>query len=64
MAKLLSDLASGSSADWAYDVAGVKVSFAVELRDKGEYGFNLPANQIKPACLETWAGVKAAIDSL
>ncbi|KAJ6215721.1 hypothetical protein RDWZM_010221 [Blomia tropicalis] len=57
-------LASGSSIDWAYDSADVKVAFAVELRDKGLYGFQLPANQIKPAVEETWAGVKAVIDQL
>ena len=57
-------MASGSSIDWAYDSADVKVAFAVELRDKGLYGFQLPANQIKPAVEETWAGVKAVIDQL
>lgn len=57
-------LASGSSADWAYDTEKVAISFAVELRDKGQYGFQLPANQIAPACAETWAGLKAAINTL
>lgn len=54
-------IASGSSADWVYEAAGIQISFALELRDKGQYGFQLPANQIKPACLETWAGIKAAL---
>jgi hypothetical protein len=27
------------------------------LRDKGTYGFVLPANQIQPTVVETWAGV-------
>lgn len=60
----ITDLASGSSIDWAYDKANAKIAFALELRDKGQYGFILPANQIKPACLETWAGIKATLDSL
>lgn len=58
------DLASGSSVDYMFDSMGVKVSFALELRDKGQYGFNLPASQIAPACRETLAGLKAAIDQL
>jgi hypothetical protein len=32
------DIASGNSVDWTYDVADVLFSYAVELRDKGEYG--------------------------
>jgi hypothetical protein len=32
------DIASGNSVDWTYDVANVLFSYAVELRDKGEYG--------------------------
>ena len=51
--------AAGSSADWAYDVAGVPCSFALELRDEGEYGFILPENQIKPVEEEMWAAFKA-----
>jgi len=57
-------VASGSSIDWAYDSAGVKVAFAPELRDLGQYGFQLPASQIKAACTETWNGIKAMLDLL
>jgi len=57
-------VASGSSIDWAYDVVGCKIAFALELRDKGAYGFVLPPAQIKPACIETWAGIKAALNGL
>jgi hypothetical protein len=32
------DAASGSSMDWAYEIAGIKYSYAVELRDTGDYG--------------------------
>jgi len=57
-------LASGSSIDWAYDKSDVKIAFALELRDKGQYGFMLPTSQIKPAVEETWAGVRAVIEKL
>ncbi|XP_027060036.1 carboxypeptidase A2-like [Pocillopora damicornis] len=50
---------SGSTKDWAYGVLGVRYSFALELRDKGQYGFLLPANQIIPTGLETFAAIKA-----
>ncbi|KIM30630.1 hypothetical protein M408DRAFT_66407 [Serendipita vermifera MAFF 305830] len=49
---------TGSSDDYAYDVSGVKYSFSAELRDTGSSGFVLPANQIYPSGVETWAGVK------
>jgi len=38
---------------------GTKYTFALELRDKGRYGFLLPANQIRPTGMETFAGIKA-----
>ncbi|CAG7854673.1 Probable metallocarboxypeptidase A Short=MCPA; AltName: Full=Carboxypeptidase M14A; Flags: Precursor [Serendipita indica DSM 11827] len=49
---------TGSSDDYAYVVTGVKYSFSAELRDTGRYGFVLPANQIYPTGIETWAGVR------
>ncbi|KAF9972389.1 hypothetical protein BGZ73_004520 [Actinomortierella ambigua] len=55
--------ASGNSADYAQSI-GVKAPFAVELRDTGRYGFNLPANQIIPSGEETWAGFAAVLDKL
>jgi murein tripeptide amidase MpaA len=51
--------ASGSSADWGYDVPGVKYSYGIELRDTGTYGFLLPANQIRPQGEEIWAATVA-----
>lgn len=35
------------------------VSFTVELRDTGRYGFVLPPNLILPTCEENWAAIKA-----
>lgn len=51
--------ASGSSADYTYAVCGVKYSYGAELRDTGEYGFLLPADQIIPSGEETFAGIVA-----
>jgi len=47
--------ASGSSADWAYDQANCTYPYGVELRDTGQYGFLLPANQIVPTGEEVLA---------
>ncbi|XP_001602586.2 carboxypeptidase A2-like [Nasonia vitripennis] len=49
---------TGSSDDWAKAIAGIKNSFTLELRDRGFYGFLLPASQIVPTARETWAGVR------
>jgi murein tripeptide amidase MpaA len=51
--------ASGSSADYVYGVCGVKYSYGAELRDTGEYGFMLPADQIVPQGEEIWAALIA-----
>ncbi|KAF9097805.1 hypothetical protein BGX23_007901 [Mortierella sp. AD031] len=56
--------ASGSSVDYTYAQAGVQASFAVELRDKGSSGFNLPAAQIIPSGQETWAALTYILDNL
>ncbi|XP_063387059.1 zinc carboxypeptidase-like [Cydia fagiglandana] len=44
-------LMSGTSFDWVKST-GVPVSYLIELRDVGEYGFLLPAEQIIPNNLE------------
>ncbi|KAL1247440.1 hypothetical protein QQF64_022816 [Cirrhinus molitorella] len=49
--------ASGTSVDWAY-LRGIKYSFAFELRDTGEYGFLLPADQIVSTARETWFALR------
>lgn len=46
-------VASGSSADWAYARAEIIYSYGIELRDKGQFGFLLPAVQIVPSGQET-----------
>lgn len=39
--------------DWVKGTYGTRVAFTYELRDRGQYGFLLPANQILPSSLET-----------
>ncbi|KAJ8679304.1 hypothetical protein QAD02_015091 [Eretmocerus hayati] len=43
---------SGVSMDWAKGTLKLPVTFTYELRDTGEYGFILPADQIIPNCEE------------
>ncbi|PNF39269.1 Zinc carboxypeptidase A 1 [Cryptotermes secundus] len=45
--------ATGGSMDWAKSKLNVTYTFEWELRDKGNYGFLLPADQIVPTSEET-----------
>lgn len=45
-------------------MAGIKFSYCYELRDKGRFGFILPANQILPTGEETFAAVKSMIEDV
>ncbi|XP_046989681.1 carboxypeptidase B-like [Schistocerca americana] len=49
---------TGSSDDWAKGVAGAKYAYTVELPDTGTHGFVLPADNIRPVGIETWAGIR------
>jgi murein tripeptide amidase MpaA len=49
-------LASGTWVDHAYGRMGTH-SLLIELRDRGHYGFLLPAEQLLPTAEEAWAGV-------
>ena len=51
---------SGGSIDWTYGFLGVRYSYALELRDKGRYGFLLPDTQIIPTGEETFKALLAA----
>ena len=54
--------ASGNSIDWAYADRGTN-AWLIELRDRGQYGFLLPADQILPAAEEAWAGILALMQA-
>lgn len=50
---------SGNSDSWAKGVSSIKYSYAVELPDRGLFGFLLPASYITPTSRETFAAIKA-----
>ncbi|KAJ6649863.1 Zinc carboxypeptidase A 1 [Pseudolycoriella hygida] len=52
---------SGSSRDWIKGIHNINISFTIELRDQGSYGFILPPEQIIPNCLEIFDGLKAIV---
>ena len=47
------------SIDWVYKALGVKYTYIVELRDKSEFAFLLPEDQILSTGEETLEGLKA-----
>ena len=58
----LTDQASGGSSDYFYADQGIQYSYALEGRDTGRYGFQLPASQIQPSAEENWAALGAVCD--
>ena len=46
----------GNSRDHVYAVGGADFSWTIELPDTGEFGFELPPDQILPTVQEQWAG--------
>lgn len=56
--------ATGNSVDYAQDVVGADYVFTAELRDTGNYGFVLPANQITPSGREAYEGVKYLLKNM
>ncbi|XP_065211305.1 carboxypeptidase B-like [Planococcus citri] len=56
---------SGSfSDDWAKNKLGIKYSYTAELRDKGTYGYLLPASQILPTGKEMFTAIKTLSRSI
>ncbi|XP_030372593.1 zinc carboxypeptidase [Scaptodrosophila lebanonensis] len=47
---------SGSGKEWAYGVKNIPIPYTIELRDKGEYGFVLPPEDIIPVAREVTDG--------
>ena len=60
----MSDLTSGSADDWMRGVAKVNLTYTIELRDKGRYGFLLPPSEIEPVSLEFNAAIFELLDGL
>lgn len=57
----ISDPASGATNDWAYNEQDIKISYTIEFRDTGNFGFVLPAAFIKPNAEETLIGIMALL---
>ncbi|XP_073820582.1 zinc carboxypeptidase-like [Musca autumnalis] len=53
--------APGSTLDFAYNEADIKITYTIEMRDTGRHGFVLPATHIIPNCKETMAGMVALV---
>ncbi|XP_017086458.2 zinc carboxypeptidase [Drosophila eugracilis] len=54
--------ASGATNDWAYNEQGVEISYTIEFRDTGRYGFILPPAHIVPNAEEALVGIAALLD--
>lgn len=50
--------AAGGSDDWAKAVAGIQLSYTIELPGGGSSGFDLPPSKILKVVSETFEGVK------
>lgn len=55
--------ASGAMPDWTFGELGV-MAWTFELRDTGQFGFQLPASQLVPAAEECVAGVLRLADQI
>ncbi|KAJ8950617.1 hypothetical protein NQ318_010816 [Aromia moschata] len=51
--------AAGVANDWAAGVAGIDLSYTIELPGGGANGHDIPAERIVPVVEETWEGFKA-----
>lgn len=49
----VADIASGNSVDWVKGNYHIPITYTIELRDTGSYGFVLPSSQIIPSGQET-----------
>ncbi|XP_049779128.1 zinc carboxypeptidase-like [Schistocerca cancellata] len=56
--------AAGSSIDWLMGVQAKRFPFAWELRDTGEFGHLLPADQIVPTSEETFDSVLSVLNDV
>ena len=59
-----SDPAAGVSDDWYKGVLKSRFAYCVELRDKGNYGFLLPPQQIKSTGEELWAAQRVVFQKM
>jgi Zinc carboxypeptidase len=56
--QIIADYAYGTSHDWAYEQAGIPLTYTIELPGGGLGGFNPPASLIAPTNAECWEAYK------
>ncbi|XP_064086695.1 carboxypeptidase B-like isoform X2 [Macrobrachium nipponense] len=56
--------ASGATDDWAYSETSARYAYTLELRDKGERGFLLTSEAIKPSIEEVWNGFQKILQNI
>ena len=54
---------SGGSDDYFYS-RGIPISFTIEMRDTGDYGFLMPEEQIIPNAEENLIGVQTVLEGV
>ncbi|XP_017115478.1 zinc carboxypeptidase [Drosophila elegans] len=54
--------ASGATIEWAYNEQEVEITYTIEFRDTGRYGFILPPVHIIPNAEEALIGIVALLD--
>ncbi|XP_018325360.1 carboxypeptidase B-like [Agrilus planipennis] len=57
-------IASGSSTDWVKGTYGPRIVYCFELRDSGQYGFLLPADQIIDTSEETILSLVTLVEQM
>ena len=55
-------MASGGSIDWVKAELKTPLSYCYELRDGGQHGFMLPAEQIIDNASETFTSIQAILE--
>ncbi|RWS29793.1 carboxypeptidase B-like protein [Leptotrombidium deliense] len=55
---------SGCSDDWTFTTINPQVSYTIEGRDSGRYGFILPRNQILSASSDAWTAIMSILNNL
>lgn len=55
--------ASGGADDWAKAIPKIKYAYTIELRDRGQHGFVLPAQYIIPTAKEALAAVQVITEA-
>lgn len=61
---MIADIGSGVTSDYFYEDLNITHSYTIEVRDQGQYGFILPADQILPTATEVFNGLLAMASAL